>query len=230
MTKPPFFSIAIVTEKLVDTITGSTVPIIDGPISYKGFLPNDRSAIRMDAYPDPRDLADYINYLHNNDTAYLEYFAYRRDALTVAAKDRLDPTFISRWSDSIEFNSKSSWCSICRGMVPWWLARVNNKYYEEPNKKIFKVDNTCGKRNKWEYAQHGPPYRPFWTPTPKDEFTRPTVPTIEEIEVQIAYTEDHRALIANISFVFIYALFILFLWRQSKKSNYIKKAETSTVA
>ncbi|KAI8969152.1 hypothetical protein BDF20DRAFT_907899 [Mycotypha africana] len=167
-----------VTEKLFDTLSQSAVPILDGPPSYEGFLPTQRSAIFMDAYPDPKDLADYINFLDKNDTAYLEYLSFRRDALDKSIKDRLDQKFIDNWSDTMAFNEKSSYCSVCRGVLPWWAykndptKRQSNETFQE-KKDVFVVDNTCAKRGKWDYIDNGPPYHPDWTPRSSDEFTRP---------------------------------------------------------
>ena len=121
----------IVTEKLFDTFSVSTVPIVDGPDSYQGFVPDKNSVIRMDAFPDPRDLADYINYLDSNDTAYLDHLTFRQNALDMPARERLDSDFIDNWSDPSYHNIRSSWCSICRGVLPWWQARQNDTTSED---------------------------------------------------------------------------------------------------
>ncbi|ORZ22638.1 hypothetical protein BCR42DRAFT_319590 [Absidia repens] len=168
-----------VTEKLVDTLLYSAVPIIDGPASYSGYLPNQRSAIRMDAYPDPRELANYIRFLDENDDAYLSYLQYRLDALSKSPMERLDPLFISLWGDQTAHNYRVSWCSICRHMATSWISRHNKNnsnlatiLEQEPQRKErFIVDTTCMPKGKWNYAAAGPPYQSYsWTPTPKDEF------------------------------------------------------------
>ncbi|CAO3637186.1 unnamed protein product [Cunninghamella blakesleeana] len=165
-----------VTEKLADTLKFSAVPIIDGPASYDGFLPNKRAAIRMDAYPDPRDLAKYINFLDENDDAYLAYFQYRIDALTKPPIERLDESFIKLWSDQGAHNYRVSWCSICRHLATTWSSRkedpisYNNTLALERNDR-FIVDTTCMEDKKWKYVTLGPPYNTYtWVPSQKDEF------------------------------------------------------------
>lgn len=204
----------------------SAVPIVDGPPSYAGYVPSERSIIHMDAYPDPKDLADYINYLDGNDTAYLEYLSFRRDAINIPAKDRLDPAFISQWGDTIEYTKSSSYCSICRGMIPWWKARQDGETYREPNKNLFRVDDSCTSIGKWNYITQGPPYSPNWIPRMRDEFTRPdfyvdtnqsTIPNITTVEV-VAEDKGDVVMMVNGAFVLLYIVFILVLLRISKKS------------
>ncbi|ORZ24688.1 hypothetical protein BCR42DRAFT_317059 [Absidia repens] len=167
-----------VTEKLADTLKYSAVPIVDGPASYDGYLPNQRSGIRMDAYPDPRELAKYIQFLDDNDDAYLAYLKYRQDALVKPPTERLDPLFVSLWSDQTAHDYRVSWCSICRHMATTWTSRHSGKKTDlealeqaSPRKDRFLVDKTCMAEGKWTYAADGPPYDSYtWTPSPKDEF------------------------------------------------------------
>lgn len=210
----------IVTEKLADTIAMSAVPIVDGPASYKGFIPTERSVIHMDAYPDPKDLADYIDYLDKNDTAYLEYLAFRRDAINIAPKDRLEPTFIERWSDTIAHKMRSSYCSVCRGVLPWWEARSKKEHYVKSSKNLFLADTSCSPEGKWSYISFGPPYSPKWTPTPRDEFTRPNYLELQSNNTKVQLIEREVAqnvMIGNLAFVFLFIAFVAFLVRESKK-------------
>ncbi|KAI9318607.1 hypothetical protein BX666DRAFT_1929715 [Dichotomocladium elegans] len=165
-----------VTEKLFDTFQASTVPIVDGPRSYTPFIPTQRSVIRMDAYPDPRELADYIQFLDKNDTAYLEYLSYRRDADSVPAVERVEAPFYTNWSSWELHNNRAYFCSICRGIAPWWRAR-HDENIELPNDMdaYLRTDLSCRTDKKWDYARKGPPYIPHWKPSLADEFTRPWV-------------------------------------------------------
>lgn len=147
------------------------MPIVDGPDNYEAFVPTPHSYIRMDAFPDPRDLAEYIKYLDSNDTAYLEYLSFRRDALDKPARERLTPSFIGNWSDTDVHNERSSWCSVCRGVVPWWQARhgqLSQKQVKDLTNKDerFLLDDTCHAEGKWNYAANGPPYKPDWEASP----------------------------------------------------------------
>jgi len=222
------------TEKLYDTLALSAVPIVDGPASYAGYIPTNRSVIYMDAYPDPKDLADYITYLHNNDTAYLEYLSFRQHAIDVAPKNRLEPEFISRWNDTMDFNQKSSYCSVCRGVLPWWSYKNNlrqKRPYRDPNEaNIFLVDDTCSAPGKWNYIADGPPYQPHWIPRPRDEFTRPnftlqqetettgtTNNTLTAVDASQAQDARDRILLANVSFIALFFVLFVFLYRESRK-------------
>ncbi|KAI9301271.1 hypothetical protein BJ944DRAFT_169396 [Cunninghamella echinulata] len=171
-----------VTEKLFDTFQFSAVPIIDGPNSYEGYLPNNRSAIRMDAYPDPRRLADYINYLNKNDTAYLEYFSFRQQ--DQPEDKRLNQRFYQEWSDWDRFNLKTIWCSVCLGVLPWQQQKDEAKKNQQQlslssvienddRANYLRTDNSCRMDGKWKYIYLGPPYLPNWKPSLPDEFTRP---------------------------------------------------------
>ncbi|KAL0081474.1 hypothetical protein J3Q64DRAFT_1731842 [Phycomyces blakesleeanus] len=160
-----------VTEKLFDTLVLSTVPIVDGPDSYDSFLPNSKAGIRMDKYPDPRDLAAYIDYLDKNDTAYLEHLSHQRDAQTLPAKERLSPAFIDNWRDYGLHTNRSDWCSVCRGVAPIWRGRVEPYYTYVPaveRKDRFLIDRSCNKPGKWDYASSGPPYIAPWAQVPHE--------------------------------------------------------------
>jgi hypothetical protein len=216
----------LATEKLYDTFLNSAVPIVDGPPSYLDYIPNNRSIIHMDAYPDPRDLADYINYLDKNETAYLAYLNYRREAVDVSMKDRLNPQFLARWSDEREFQLTSDYCSICHGVVPWWAARTHNTVFQDIGRdERFRVDQTCGESNKWGYAINGPPYTPTWTPRPRDEFTRP-IEVIDEVEVVQPIEQHERApvLEAHVAFVGLFVVFVVFLWSHARKPRVVEQS------
>ncbi|CAO3672251.1 unnamed protein product [Rhizopus stolonifer] len=221
------------TEKLYDTFMMSAVPIVDGPSSYDGYLPTNKSVVYMDAFPDPKDLADYINYLDNNDEAYLEYLSFRRDAMTVAAEDRLEPAFIKNWGDADYHNKRSDYCSICRGVLPWWRARhtPGAKPYKDKSKK-FLTDQSCQPAGKWDYIASGRPYKPDWTPRPLpgsiqppeiQQDVQPEPPVLKTEQDQVAETlkdSTHNvALLANVSFLCLVALFATLLLRRSRKKG-----------
>lgn len=199
----------------------SAVPIVDGPSSYKGYVPTERSIIYMDAYPDPKDLADYISYLDGNDTAYLEYLSFRRDALDISAKDRLEPTFLANWSDTLAFSERSSYCSVCRGLLPWWEAKQEGRTYVEQNKDLFVVDDTCFSAGKWNYIKEGLPYQPNWIPRLPDEFTRPNFHSLADNQsLNKVLDKSTSVLAANLSFILFLFVFIFVLIRESRKSHY----------
>jgi len=69
-----------VTEKLIEGLSSTSVPIVasrDGKPDYRRFAPN-YSYINVYDYKSVKELADYLNYLSNNETAYNEYLWFRR--------------------------------------------------------------------------------------------------------------------------------------------------------
>ncbi|CAF2134053.1 unnamed protein product [Rotaria magnacalcarata] len=69
-----------VTEKLIDGLSSTAVPIVasrDGKPDYTRFAPN-HSYINIYDYKTVKELADYLNYLSNNETAYNEYLWFRQ--------------------------------------------------------------------------------------------------------------------------------------------------------
>lgn len=69
-----------VTEKLIDALSSTSVPIVasrDEKPDYRRFAPK-HSYINIYDYKSAKELADYLNYLSKNETAYNEYLWYRR--------------------------------------------------------------------------------------------------------------------------------------------------------
>ncbi len=66
-----------VTEKAFRTLNYSIVPVVMGGADYAEILP-PHSFIDVRDFHSPEHLASYLHYLNNNDTAYLEYFAWKR--------------------------------------------------------------------------------------------------------------------------------------------------------
>ena len=87
-----------VTEKLFRPLNNQVVPIADGPTDYGPFLPTSRSALRLDDYDSPAELAAHISVLlHHLD----EYAAYLN---------------FSQLSDQfVQANDRSfdGWCELC---------------------------------------------------------------------------------------------------------------------
>jgi len=66
-----------ITEKFFDTLKYNIIPIVLGGGDYSYYVP-DSGFINVLDYKKPKDLADYLNYLNNNNTAYNEYFAWKK--------------------------------------------------------------------------------------------------------------------------------------------------------
>ena len=87
-----------VTEKLIDALSSTAVPIVasrDGKPDYRRFAPR-HSYINIYDYKSAKELADHLNYLSNNETAYNEYLWFRRapaNEYAVNADESLGLTF-----------------------------------------------------------------------------------------------------------------------------------------
>ncbi|UJR27602.1 hypothetical protein I4U23_008883 [Adineta vaga] len=69
-----------VTEKLIDGLSSTAIPIVasrDNKPDYRRFAPY-HSYINIYDYKTVKELADHLNYLSNNETAYNEYLWFRR--------------------------------------------------------------------------------------------------------------------------------------------------------
>eukprot|EP00667_Euglena_gracilis_P008900 EG_transcript_9029 len=68
-----------VSEKFFRALYSGTVPVVLGPPNIEEYKPAAKSVINAADFKTPKDLADYLNWLHHNDTAYNEYLAYKSD-------------------------------------------------------------------------------------------------------------------------------------------------------
>ncbi len=72
-----------ITEKLIEAYSSTSIPIIasrNGKPDYARFAPK-YSYINVYDYKTIKELADYLNYLSNNITAYNEYLWFRQASM-----------------------------------------------------------------------------------------------------------------------------------------------------
>jgi hypothetical protein len=95
------------------------VPIVKGARQeqYKqatSSLTNDLLYINVDDFKSAKDLAGYLNYLNQNETAYLEYFKWKFDLY-----DRINENLVhkkninSDYKVSIYYHLKEPFCRLC---------------------------------------------------------------------------------------------------------------------
>ena len=102
-----------VTEKFYNALTNNIVPVVYGGANYSHFAPK-HSFIDVHDFASPRHLADYLKYLDKNQSAYEEYFEWR--------KTYTPPSY-------------SPWCHLCEklhnellpvktynDMHKWWVV------------------------------------------------------------------------------------------------------------
>lgn len=91
-----------VTEKLFGRIAYFLVPIVLNKTMYEEQLPK-KSVISATDFSSVKELANYLEYLNKNMTAYLEYFEWRKEYSIVN----------KNWMNACQNPMKCSFCSLC---------------------------------------------------------------------------------------------------------------------
>ncbi|CAD5115436.1 DgyrCDS4411 [Dimorphilus gyrociliatus] len=99
-----------ITEKAYKVLKHHVVPIVLGNVAYEEILP-EHSFINVKSFRSPKLLAKYIEYLDKNDTAYNEYFKWKKDYRVV------------------HHNNKNLLCDICEYLH---ASRNWTKVYTKP--------------------------------------------------------------------------------------------------
>lgn len=71
-----------ITEKLWRTFKAGSVPVYKGSPSVKDWEPSDHSMIHVDDFKNPKQLADYLNFLNDNDAEYEKYLSYKIEGVS----------------------------------------------------------------------------------------------------------------------------------------------------
>lgn len=120
-----------VTEKFFRAITAGVVPVVWGATkeTYESYIPSS-GFIFVEDFPSMQSFIDYIYYLNGNDTAYLEYFRWRKKRL-----------------HHPHYRKKKGVCQICRFLhginvddaykVPYRDLQKNRSYISDrPTMKV----------------------------------------------------------------------------------------------
>ncbi|KAB7503106.1 Galactoside 3(4)-L-fucosyltransferase, partial [Armadillidium nasatum] len=74
------------------------IPVVRGSADYSSIAP-PHSYINVEDFKTPEELANYLIYLDKNDTAYMEYFSWKKDHILMNRFGWL--------------NHATSFCSLC---------------------------------------------------------------------------------------------------------------------
>jgi len=110
------------TEKVFAYMLYELVPVVLGKFDYKRETP-PHSVIDIRDYGSPKELATYLRYLANNETAYYEYFQWKQ-------------------TYEVPFTNQSEYCALCNGInnpkfangnlaggyYDWWFRGCDNEY------------------------------------------------------------------------------------------------------
>ncbi|VDD95166.1 unnamed protein product [Enterobius vermicularis] len=116
-----------ITEKMYDRI-GNLLPVVLRRSTYKGIIP-DEAFIAADDFNCPKDLANYLNYLSSNYTAFSKYFEWRK-----------------RWKIELKVEE----CELCR-FVQLYRGKTKTLpsirkwlYHDSDCKHFYGEQLTCG--------------------------------------------------------------------------------------
>lgn len=70
-----------ITEKLWRPLTLGSIPIYKGSPTVRDWLPDNQSAILIDDFSNPQELAKYLHFLLQNDEEYQKYLTYRSSGI-----------------------------------------------------------------------------------------------------------------------------------------------------
>jgi len=140
------------TEKLFRPIEVGSVPIYMGSPLARDWMPNERTAIFVNNYQDPEELADYIKFLDSNDWEYLTYLEYKEeggitnDFLINAIKHR-PWRVLGEW-DKVNFGHRmyaQFECHLCDHMIEHQKMlkahKLNPDEVEPPPPKMASSDH-----------------------------------------------------------------------------------------
>jgi len=108
-----------VTEKFFKILPFDVIPVVYGGANYSKLAPY-KSFINTEDFSSPKQLAEYLHYLDNNDTAYAEYFEW---------KEYFKVNFYhSTFCDLCEaLNDETMPVKSYKNMTKWWIHDSNCK-------------------------------------------------------------------------------------------------------
>lgn len=92
-----------ITEKIYNVFQAGSIPIYMGSSTIDDWVPGEHSMIRTDHYSGPKELAEYILKLDQDDDLYNEYFEWKKKGIL--------NTFIDKYKKCVFYNSE---CRLCQ--------------------------------------------------------------------------------------------------------------------
>ncbi|XP_053318980.1 alpha-(1,3)-fucosyltransferase 10 [Spea bombifrons] len=132
-----------ITEKLWRPLKLGAVPVYYGAPNIENWLPSNKSAIIVDRFAHPKELAEYIKQLDQNDTLYMEFLEWKlqghinNEQLVSAIQGR-------KWGvqDAMQDNYIDAFeCMICSRV--WENMRLKEKGLEVKHWKAESMHLSC---------------------------------------------------------------------------------------
>ena len=113
------------TEKLFRPFEVGAVPIVLGSAVAKDWMPNKKSAIFVTDFKDPKELAQFLNYLNNNDEEYQKYLEYKNP-------DKITNRFLLKALEARPWRIQGEWDKMNFGhrMYAGFECHVCDRIYE----------------------------------------------------------------------------------------------------
>ena len=130
-----------------------SVPIYKGSPSVNDWMPNNKSIILVENFKSPRELAEYIKYLDQNDVEYLRYLEFKQKGVT---NERLSNFMKNRsWGHLIdEPNYVSGFeCFVCNSLH----ENTKRQLQGFPKKRYFATQDHYGCPRPEKYHLPAPP-------------------------------------------------------------------------
>jgi len=149
-----------VTEKLHNALVAGAVPIVVGPKQdeyRRHFLPGPNAAVFVDDFYTAKDLAEYILFLHHNDTAYMAHHAHRDNAQDRASQATRD-AFADTWDEPGGQNDRRGLCMLCEEAATWRRGERVSQHETtgyprirpvERVERVMAIDGQCEARDKY---------------------------------------------------------------------------------
>ena len=128
------------------------IPVVRGPRreQYQRAVGKEKLYILADDFGGPKELADYLNYLSSNDTAYLEYFEWKmRIYEGLDRVIREEPQKIRMNSNvSTFYHLREPFCKICSQLHNSTYMNSNTNKRWDKFSEWYSVKNNC-----WDWEE-----------------------------------------------------------------------------
>ncbi len=109
-----------ITEKFSNALRFNMVPVVYGGGNYSSILPFPKSFIDVNDFRTIRELGDYLLDLHRNDTAYGEYFEWRRH---YSVRIRQGFGGFRRMCFALQSGENERGRVVGRNIKEWWVEK-----------------------------------------------------------------------------------------------------------
>lgn len=140
-----------ITEKFWRPLVIGSIPIYFGSPTIKDWLPNKKSAILITDYDSPKDLANFIKELDENDIEYNKYLDHKYSQITPISNSLLKKSLFNRdyTKDSIFEDFECFLCQKIHNINNNHPVYATQQHYDCGNKLLYPKMNKNIYLNDW---------------------------------------------------------------------------------